>query len=32
MAYGEKADIKLSNMRENYGAVVEITLPMQKEN
>ena len=32
MAYGEKADIKLSNMRENYGAVVEITLPMEKEN
>lgn len=28
MFYGEKAEVKFSNMRKNYGAVVEIILPM----
>ena len=31
MTYGEKAEIKLSNMKREHGAVVEITLPMKKE-
>lgn len=31
MSYGEKADIKFSNMKQG-GAVVEITLPMEKKD
>lgn len=30
MFYGEKAEVKFSNMRKNYGAVVEIILPMER--
>lgn len=30
MTYGEKADIKINNMRKGYGAIVEITLPSEK--
>ncbi len=29
MKYGDKATVTFSNMRENYGAVVEITLPLE---
>ena len=29
--YGEQASIKLCNMAENYGAVVEIMLPIKHE-
>lgn len=29
MRYGEKASVTLSNMKENYGAVVEIILPYE---
>lgn len=29
--YGDKAHIELSNMAENYGAVVEITIPEKRE-
>mgnify|MGYP000592693179 FL=1 len=31
LIYGEKAKINFSNMDEGYGAVVEITIPVQKE-
>ena len=30
MAYGEKAEVKFGNMKKNYGAVVEIMLPMER--
>ena len=30
MSYGEKAEVKFSNMKNNYGAVVEIMLPMER--
>lgn len=29
MKYGDKAMVTLSNMRDNYGAIVEITLPLE---
>ena len=31
MTYGEKAEIKIGNMKQEQGAVVEITLPITKE-
>ena len=30
--YGDKAHIDLSNMADNYGAVVEITIPEREKN
>lgn len=31
MIYGNKAQVHLSNMKENYGAVVEVMLPVSEE-
>ena len=30
MTYGEKAQIKFSNMKQDYGAVIEVTIPYEK--
>ena len=31
MIYGNKAQVRLSNMKEHYGAVVEVMLPVAEE-